>query len=41
MMKNILNFKDIMEEFYYIFSDSVRETVKEAFHAIIRKYDEH
>jgi hypothetical protein len=30
-----------MEEFYYIFSDSVRETAKEAFHAIIRKYDEH
>ena len=41
MMKKIMNFKDIMEEFYYIFSDSVRETVKEAFHAIIRKYDEH
>ena len=102
MMKNILNFKDIMEEFCYIFrdtddvkdvkevigmvdnyftlqekvqqmsfrlrlkywacttvvyfylqmnkqlgrtvgpfSDSVRETVKEAFHAIIGKYDEH
>jgi hypothetical protein len=102
MMKNILNFKDIMEEFCYIFrdtddakdvkevigmvdnyfalqekvqqmsfrlrlkywacttavyfylqmnkqlgrtvgpfSDSVRETVKEAFHAIIWKYDEH
>jgi hypothetical protein len=30
-----------MEEFYYIFSDSVRETVKKAFHAIIWKYDEH
>ena len=41
MMKDILNFKDIMEEFYYIFSDNVRETVKEAFHAIIWKYDEH
>ena len=40
-MKNILNFKDIMEEFSYIFSDSVRETVKKAFQTIIGKYDEH
>jgi len=42
MMKNILNFKDIMEEFCYIFrdTDDVKD-VKEAFHAIIGKYDEH